>query len=417
MDIQALENQRNILIDKQAFLDNFVLPDYETLNVRNISSLVGKVFGINSLGSSIPNEMIDDYHGIEKVMLIVMDGFGYNRLLAHIKQDDGEFSNLVSKGVLKPLTSTFPATTSTSLTSIFTGLTPAEHSIIGYLMFSQTYGCVFITLDMHPVYGHSSDMEIAKDFSRRVKPWMPTLQMQGVNTSILTRGAIVGSGLSRITYADQPITPYVLESEMFVKARRILEQPGRVFSVLYFSGVDTLEHRYGPYSEEVTSMIQMFECLLRGFFTKLSDTTKKETLLMLTADHGVCETQKTMYLKDLPEITSRLQLPPVGDSRTAFLFAKQYEKENLRNVLEKNLGDFKLTTSEDLINAGAFGRSKDLVALQNLIGDFAVLSKCPIALSYPYYEDDRNHEQHGGHGGMTSEEIIVPLLSVRLSKI
>jgi hypothetical protein len=51
-----------------------------------------------------------------------------------------------------------------------------------------------------------------------------------------------------------------------------------------------------------------------------------------------------------------------------------------------------------------------------VIGDFAALSKGPNALSYPYYEDDRNREQHGGHGGMTAEEIIVPLLSSRLSK-
>lgn len=417
MDIRALESQRDALVDKHLFLNDFVLPNYETLNVRNMKSLVGKVFGINSLGSAMPDDMLDDYHGIEKVLLVVMDGFGYNRLLAHIKQHDGEFSDLISKGVLKPLTSTFPATTSTSLTSIFTGLTPAEHGIIGYLMFSPTYGCVFITLDMHPVYGHSPDMEIAKDLSRKIKPWMPTLQMQGVNTSILTRGAIVGSGLSRITYADQTITPYVLEPEMFIKAKKALEQPGRVFSILYFSGVDTLEHRYGPYSEEVTSMIQMFECLLKDFFTKLSDTTKKQTLLMLTADHGVCETQKTIYLKDFSEIVSRLQLPPVGDSRTAFLFAKQNEKENLRSALEKNFGDFKFMTSEDLIKAGAFGHREDSTTLQNLIGDFAVLSKCPTAMSYPYYEDDRNHEQRGGHGGMTPEEVVVPLLSMRLSKV
>lgn len=246
MDTHFLEEERNALVGKRVFLDDFVLPDYDTFNVRNLKSLVGKIFRVNSLASTVmPNDVMDDYSGVEKVLLIVMDGFGYNRLLAHLKQHDGVFSELIAKGVLKPLTSPFPATTSTSLTSIFTGLTPAEHGIIGYLMFSQAYGCVFVTLDMNPVYGHSSEVEIAKDLSRRIKPWMPTLQMQGINASIITRSSIVGSGLSRVTYADQTITPYILEPEMFIKARKTLEQPGPVFVVLYFSGVDTLEHKYG----------------------------------------------------------------------------------------------------------------------------------------------------------------------------
>lgn len=413
-----MDEERNAFVGKRVFLDDFVLPDYDTFNVRNIKSLVGKIFRVNSLASTaMPNDVVDDFSGVKKVLLVVMDGFGYNRLLTHVKQHDGVFSELIAKGVLKPLTSPFPATTSTSLTSIFTGLTPAEHGIIGYLMFSQAYGCVFVTLDMNPVYGHSSEVEIAKDLSRRIKPWMPTLQMQGINASIITRSSIVGSGLSRVTYADQTVTPYILEPEMFIKARKTLEQPGPVFVVLYFSGVDTLEHRYGPYSEEVTSMVQMFEFLLKTFFTKLSDATKKETLLILTADHGVCETQKTIYLKDSPEIASRLQLPPVGDSRATFLFAKQAEKENLKNALEKRLDGFKLLPSDELIRRGAFGRAGDFRMLQGLVGDFAALSKCPNAIAYPYYEDDRDREQRGGHGGMTAEEVVVPLLSVRLAKV
>ncbi len=212
------------------------------------------------------------------------------------------------------------------------------------------------------------------------------------------------------------MTPYMLESEMFVKCRRALEQQGPVFLVLYYSGIDTLEHRYGPNSEEVTTEIQSFEFLLKNFFNKLSDATKRETLIMMTADHGVCETQRTLYVKDYPEVASRLQLPPVGDSRCGFLFAKQGEKENLKGALEKSLDGFKLVASKDLIESGAFGRAPDYSSLQSAVGDFAALSEGPSALSYPYYEDDRNREQHGGHGGMTPEEVIVPLLSMRLSK-
>jgi hypothetical protein len=417
MDSRFLEEERDAFVKQKVFLDDFVLPDYDVFNIRNIKALVGKIYGINSLKTaSFPDGSVDDYGGVQKVFLVVMDGFGYNRLLKHVKQYDGVFSELIAKGVLKPLTSPFPATTSTSLTSIFTGLMPSEHGVIGYQMFSREYGCVFNTLDMKPVYGYSSEVEIAKDLSRKIKPWMPILQEHGIKTLIATKGSIMGSGLSRVIHADQDVTPYMLESEMLVKCRRALEQQGPVFLVLYYSGIDTLEHRYGPNSEEVTSEIQSFEFLLKSFFNKLSDATRKETLIMLTADHGVCETQRTLYVKDYPEVASRLQLPPVGDSRCGFLFSKHDEKENLKNAFEKSLNGFKLVESNDLIDNGAFGRTTDYSPIQSAVGDFAALSKGPNALSYPYYEDDRTREQHGGHGGMTAEEVIVPLLSMRLSK-
>ena len=418
MDTRFLEEEKDVFVKQRAFLDDFVLPDYDVFNVRNIKSLVGKIYGVNSLGKgTFPDEFLADASGVEKVFLIVMDGFGYNRLLTHVKRYDGTLSELIGKGVLKPLTSPFPATTSTSLASIFTGLTPAEHGIIGYQMFSQEYGCVFNTLEMKPVYGYSSEVEIARDLAKRIKPWMPTLQEHGVRTFVVTKGSIVGSGLSRVVHADQEIIPYMLESEMLVKCRKALEQRGPVFLVLYYSGIDTLEHRYGPNSEEVTAEIQSFEFLLKDFFSKLSNATKKETMIMLTSDHGVCETQRTYYLRDSTEVANRLQLPPVGDSRAAFLFSKQGQRENLKNAFERSLDGFKLVASNDLIDSGAFGRTTDSTSLQSAVGDFAALSKGPNALSYPYFEDDRNREQHGGHGGMTAEEVVVPLLSMRLSKV
>jgi hypothetical protein len=418
VDTRRLEDERNALVEKQAFLDDFVLPEYDGFNIRNIKSVVGKVFGVNVLNpAAVPSDVVDDFSAAKKVFLVVMDGFGYNRLLSHVKQHNGVFSELLAKGVLKPFTSPFPATTSTSLTSIFTGLTPSEHGIVGYHMFSPAYGCVVNALDMKPVYGYSSEVEIARDLSKRIKPWMPALQGHGIKTLISTKGSIMGSGLSRIIHADQDVTPYMLESEMMVKCRRALEQPEPMFLILYYSGVDMLEHKYGPYSDETTSEIQAFEFLLKSFFSKLSDASKKETLLMLTADHGVSDTQRTIYVKDLPEVASRLQIPPVGDSRCGFLFAEQGERENLRSALERNLGGFKVIASEELIAAGAFGQHIENRKLQSVIGDYAALSRGPDALSYPYFENDRNREQHGGHGGMTAEEVLVPLLSVKLSKV
>jgi hypothetical protein len=105
---------------------------------------------------------------------------------------------------------------------------------------------------------------------------------------------------------------------MFTQSARILEQPGPTLLIMYYSGVDTLSHKYGPYSDEVTFELTSIEHNLRNFVSNLSEKTKKETMLLITADHGVADTRKTYFLKDVPEVMAHLMLPPVGDGRQLF---------------------------------------------------------------------------------------------------
>ncbi len=100
MDTKVFEENRDKLVGRGAFMDDFVLPDYDQFNVRNIKSIVGKIFGVNSLDTTtMPADVVDEHNGVEKVFLVVMDGFGFNRLLSYVRNHDGALSELISKGV------------------------------------------------------------------------------------------------------------------------------------------------------------------------------------------------------------------------------------------------------------------------------------------------------------------------------
>lgn len=111
MNTASFREEMGALAKQRSFSDYFVLPDYERFNVVNVSAMIGNIFGIDSLSSAkFPNEYLDDFHGVEKVLLVIVDDLGYHRLLEHIDDYEGMFSEMAEKGVLKPLTSTFPAT-------------------------------------------------------------------------------------------------------------------------------------------------------------------------------------------------------------------------------------------------------------------------------------------------------------------
>ena len=418
MDFGVLKEEADGLVGRHSFFDNFVLPDYEQFNIANVGSVIGKIFSVNSLvKANLTSDCVDDFSGVEKVVLFIIDGLGYNRLVSHMEKSKSMFYDLAERGVLKPFTSTFPSTTSTALTSIYTGLTPSIHGVVGFNMYVPDYGVIFNTLDMEPVIGYSSGIDLVDFFAEASFPWPPQLADQGVRVKTFTRRNLAGSGLSRLIHRSQEMVGYALASDMMVGVRRALEQPGPLFLNVYYGGIDTLEHSYGPYSDEVSAELQLFESLLKDqLIEKLSSEVRQKTLLLVTADHGVVETFQTFLLNDR-RISDYFLVPPTGDMRSTYFFPKYGQKEHLREALDSSLQGFRVVRSLDLIEKGAFGQVKNLDHLQTIVGELTALSQSKNIILLKYHPGETIQSVFGAHGGMTPEEMIVPLLSTRLSKL
>ena len=284
-------------------------------------------------------------------------------------------------------------------------------------MFSKKYGLIYNTLDMKPVYGYSNRVELAKDYAHEIRLLAPLLEARGVAVSIVTKSHIVGSGLSQITHKDQTPIAYLAGSDMWTHSAHALQKPSPMLSIVYYSGVDTLAHRYGPYSEEVTFELTTLEHNIEDFIERLSEPVKEETLLVFVADHGVADVQRSIYLKDCPELMQHLQLPPVGDGRASYLFCKPNEETAFRSAFESQVAGFRLFSTDELIDRGVFGTPLNCGELKEKLGTFTALSNSGALLEYPFFEEDRQSPQLGAHGGMTAEEMIIPLLSIKLSEL
>ena len=122
---------------------NFLRPNYSKYSLPNLSATILNHF-LGKRSDAIDDESIKKvFEGSETIILILVDGLGYNFMKRSLSgRDSNIIRAFVDSGLTIPITSTFPTTTTTALTSVNTALTPQEHGIVGHTMFLKEFGTV-----------------------------------------------------------------------------------------------------------------------------------------------------------------------------------------------------------------------------------------------------------------------------------
>ncbi len=136
---------------------------------------------------------------------------------------------------------------------------------------------------------------------------------------------------------------------------------------------------------------------------------------MLVADHGQTTTPpwRVVRLSDHPALRQTLLLPPAGEARAAYLYARSGQADALRAYVAEHLADrFVLLEMERALAAGLFGPDEFTPELRSRLGDFLLLARNDSRLVI----GEEKIPMQGHHGSLTPEEMLVPLLMVRLDE-
>src|SRR4030042_3491423 len=104
---------------------NLSPPDYTKDNIVNLASSVLKTFDFESPYPAL-NEL-SDLSNYTNVILLLIDGLGYEFLMKY-GQD-----SLLKSHLKKKLTTVFPSTTASAVTTLETGVAPQQHGITGWV--------------------------------------------------------------------------------------------------------------------------------------------------------------------------------------------------------------------------------------------------------------------------------------------
>lgn len=383
------------------------------LDVRNVHPLTSQDL-YNHTGQS----------NVENLVFLLLDGFGYNSVQYAVEKFGlPSFEKLRQRSFILPLTSVFPSTTSTATTCLHTGLTPQEHGIIGYTMYMSEIGAIAQMLDMGPVFGRRSLFEIGFDPEKFIGKMTlhEKLVASGITSNLYINKYIVGSGLSQITNRGANIVPILTAPDLFVSLRRNLETQSSgsaKFHFAYYATPDTIAHARGPFASTYASEVEaIFYTIQRELCEKLDRDIAKRTLLMISSDHGLSEIKQENIIDIAmhPDLLRMLKVPPTGDSRCLILHSRSQEEiPKIEDYFRLRFPDkFRVLRSSDALKEGLFGFGEVKEQLRDRIGDLIAIPKGNLAVDNSNVQP-RTDYVPGRHGGLSANEMIVPLIASRL---
>ncbi|MDF1514863.1 MAG: alkaline phosphatase family protein [Anaerolineae bacterium] len=411
------------------FPEHFIWPQYQGLCVGNLGATIASI-----LGASLPNGLpplsipavADMAHGVKQVILLVMDGLGWLQLARYMHHHpDSLYHRIADQGILLPLTSGFLSTTNSVLSMIWTGVPPVQHGLLAYELYLREWMMAVEAISFGtphiPFSATLADWGFVPESFLPVPSMAQVLSVQGVLTYQLTAKQYVRSHLSRMhNRGVREVHSYNSGSDFWLNLRRMLAHCKQEKALIggYWSLVDTLAHTYGPLDETGDMEIRALELLLdQVFLTPMPVADREGTLVMIIADHGQITTpeQAAVLLPEHPDLANALMMPPVGEARVPFFYPRSGQFETVWQYLHEHFaGDFFFLTREQVLEYGLLGPGDMFPEVEYRLGDIIGIAKGD---KYFLRDTALAKKLRGKHGGMSPEEMLVPLMAFRLDAI
>jgi hypothetical protein len=353
----------------------------------------------------------------ERVVLLLVDGVGWNRLHDELATDDAGFLALErSHGLARHrLTSVSPATTSVATTTMLGhGAAPAEHGMLGYTFRLPAFDGVINALFWRPEGDTESASGALEGHGFGPEGFLPTpslfgtLAVGGVAGRALYPRTIAHSPLSRMQLPGAEIEGYEGLEDLTTK---LLGWQGDCaagsFAFGYLPDFDSLSHRDGPDAPSWSELWRRFVPALAELVGGLAPGT----LLLMTADHGHVHTPlgERRTFQELPGVLDLCRDRPGGEARHAYLYARPEATPDLLIACRQALGDtFTVLDGAEALAGGLYGPPERLhpEAAQR-VGDAVLLARGGASL----WDADNDAVLLGMHGALHPDEMLVPLIA------
>ncbi len=381
-----------------------IIPNYKKNNIVNLMSSILQGCGSKSRYpalSSFPPKTLQKY---KNIVLVVIDGLGYDQVVSLPK------NSFLRKNLHGKLNSVFPPTTTSAVTTFLAGVAPQNHGLVAWYMRMKEFGNKEVIILPYV------DKEKGKLLPQKDLALPPSLfeTIRHRSCLVILRkslrshyNTLLGRKVEKCTY--RAVNP---GEWINATARAVTSSRQKQYIYSYWPKYDKLCHYYGKESRKSQKHLREINGALEKLVMKIKDTN---TLLIITADHGHVSISKknTIIFVHYPTFQSCLAASMCGEARAAMLYVHPQKKKEFEQFVRKKWKKYcTLHPSSELIKKNYFGLFTAHPALQERVGDYILLAKEGYV-----FREHKVSKKHpfmvGNHGGLSKEEMEVPLVMIQ----
>ena len=387
------------------------LPNYRDGSIVNLMQSILAGLGATGAGGGAhgylpdlaPEEVADARH----VVLLVVDGLGE----AQLESGPAPALRASLRGTM---TSVFPSTTASAVTTFLTGLAPVEHAVTGWFMWLREIDSVVAPLPFTTRAGgdHLGSLGVSP---ADVFTGPTVFQRARADCHVVQPADLVDSSYSRAHTRGATSRGFeglgaLVDSVLDIVGRA----RGRTYVSAYWPVLDTLSHEFGASSVEARRHLAEINLHFGRLRAALAGSG---TLLVVTADHGFVDIRPEARLdaESVPGLAPMLSRPLCGEPRLAYCYVRGERRAEFAERAGEGLdGAASVVDSESMIEGGWFGLGDPHPRLRERVGDFALVMREDYAIR-DRIADEEPFVHVGVHGGVSREEMRVPLVVVPAS--
>jgi Type I phosphodiesterase / nucleotide pyrophosphatase len=384
---------------RPALVPAAVLPDYSGGSLVNLMASIVASRGGEALHRPLRDLDAAKLRDARNVVLLIVDGLGDNYMLR--RGAGGE----LARRRRASLTSVFPSTTASAITTSYTGRTPLEHGLTGWFTYFGEAGCVSAAL---PFRSRGDYLPLTR---RGIQPEQIYLaksifEALPVRSVVVTYKDIVDSdynvrhcrGAERVAY--ETLDELVSHIEAAVKST---EERKLIYA--YWPLYDVISHRFGAESSQALTEFTRVDEAFGRLLARLAGT---DSSVIVTADHGFIDVAPEEAFELPSSLASMLRFPLCGERRVAYCHVHDAESftAKARDWLD---GRADIVPSSTLVDQGWFGPGTPHPRLAERIGDVAIVMRERYTLK-DWTPGEARHLHIGNHGGTSADEMLIPLI-------
>jgi hypothetical protein len=376
-----------------------IRPDYDGGSLVNLVSSIVAARGGAPLHAPLRNFRADALSQARNVVLLIVDGLGDNYL--RIRGAGGE----LARRRRATLTSVFPSTTASAITTSYTGRTPLEHGLTGWFVYFGEAGCVSAALPFAS-RGDYAPLGARGVTPERIYPCASVFENLGARSIVVTYKDIIDSRYNERHCRGAERVPYgTLEELVGAVEAAAKSGPERKFIYAYWPVYDMVSHRHGCASAEAFAEFTKVD---EAFGKLLGRLAGSESVVLATADHGFIDVPPEASLEFPAHLASELRFPLCGERRVVYCHV--HNAKAFADKAKDWLGErADVMPSARLVEEGWFGPGTPHPRFAERVGDVALVMRESYTVK-DWIPGESRHLHIGNHGGTSDDEMLIPLI-------